>query len=441
MTPFRVTPALVLVLIAVLLAAGCIGGDYIREQDVVIVKLNDNGDVSWTKTIDSGKDDIVTDILQNPDGNYVIAGGNSRAGCNGGSHYQSTPTLIWMSNTGDIIDQRSYSYGTQDGFIALFHTSDGSYHVISQNGIIWKIDQRGDILWNRSAGFFGVANYFVRPDEHFDIITQNGIIWRLDRNGTIKWNRTFDIGYVKSAIKTADSGYIVIGQKSETVPLTKVRQRDKDGNITWKELGSNASSQGYVSFHQIENATAAKLGSEGTIIWEKSFGIDGFVIFDSIKELKKNQGYQVEARTEFDPNVYPYFGGDEYLIHLADDGKIINITLIRLRENFQSTGTESVTNCDDSISCIQTDDGGFFLLESVEESRDNMYDLWTRYYAVKTNFDGSTAWARNITSFKKKMGFGKSSLKKIIQTRDGGYLVAFENENVCSCSGCNVKKY
>jgi hypothetical protein len=121
MTHLRVTLALMLVMVAVLLEAGCMG-DCIKEQDGVIIKLNQDGDTSWTHTIDSGKDDLISDMLQTPDGNYIIAGGNSVVLCNVWSHNPTTPTLIWMSSNGDIIDQKDYNYGVPDGFTALFLT-------------------------------------------------------------------------------------------------------------------------------------------------------------------------------------------------------------------------------------------------------------------------------------------------------------------------------
>jgi predicted Rdx family selenoprotein len=166
----------------------------------------------------------------------------------------------------------------------------------SQRGIIWKIDQNGKKIWNRSADLSGVENYFNKDTGDFDIITQNGTIWRM-----------------------------------------------------------------------------------------------------------------------------------------SPDGNIINATLINQTPKISPQDRRSATGCKDSMCWYQTDDSGFIYVESIQETRDNIHNLWTCFHAVKTNSDGIIVWNKNITSFKKEMGFGNAGLKKIIQTKDGGYLLAFENEEVRSC--------
>ena len=52
---FCTAVALMFVLVALLLAAGCDDVTQSHAQDLVIVKLNHDGSTAWAKTIESGK--------------------------------------------------------------------------------------------------------------------------------------------------------------------------------------------------------------------------------------------------------------------------------------------------------------------------------------------------------------------------------------------------
>ncbi len=54
--PVYATVAPVLMMVAVLLAAGCMGGDYAIDEDINVIKLNHEGSTAWMKTIDSGQE-------------------------------------------------------------------------------------------------------------------------------------------------------------------------------------------------------------------------------------------------------------------------------------------------------------------------------------------------------------------------------------------------
>jgi hypothetical protein len=251
MIPLRTTLALLLFIAAVLLVAGCIGGDYIMEQDVVLVRLTSDGNTAWTRTIDSGSDDMISDLLQTPEGTFILAGGQSEAQCNSRSHRPTIPTLHWVSVSGEIVNQKTYGNGTPDGFVVLSPTVDGNYRAITRNG---------DVLL-------------------------------IDRAGTV--------------INAIDPG-------------------------------------------QVQNLSARQSG---------------------------------------------------------------------------------LYTCRDPVSCTQTRDGGYVSVEGAPETRGSTNTPWTRYHAVKIDNNGTVAWGRDVISFQIIGGFGKSSLKKIIQTDDGGFLLAFENEN------------
>lgn len=256
MTPLRTTLPLLLLTATVVLAAGCFGGDCIREQDIEIYKITGDGNTVWTKTIDSGRDDIVTDILQAPDGSYLVAGGQSDALCNKWSHTQTTPVLIWISDSGEVLRTKTYDGSVPDGFIAIDPGSDGGYQVTTLNGSIWTLDQSGTVI-------------------------------------------------------------------TVTIP---------------------------------------------------------------------NQASPVSP---------------------------------------PKTGPKSLVRCNESPSCTETGNGGYVIVDRIEETRVNKEDRWIRYQAERISANGSYAWRTDIVS--KKAGVGKYGMKTIIPTRDGGFLLVFENEKRMKC--------
>ena len=297
MTSFRVTLALVLVTVAVLLAAGCFGGDAIAEQDGELIRLNPVGNITWTRTIDSGRDDMIADMLETPGGNYVIAGGESATRCNQWLHYPDMPVLTFVSGSGAIISRRNYDYGFPDGFISIFLAPDSTYRGVSERGLVWKMDRNGDLVWNRSVRFLSAGEYRVSEGGDVDIIAGNGTVVRVSPDGTV----------------LADE---------------------------------NSSSH----------------------------------------------------------TVYPASG----------DGR-------------------SGRGCRDSMCWLQTGDGGFVYLNTIPETRQNKYDYGIRYQAMKTDSRGAITWTKDVIFYTSEKGVGDSAFKKIIQTGDGGYLLAFEREKVYSC--------
>jgi hypothetical protein len=147
--PVRIAVALMLVLVAVLLAAGCIGGDVTHEQDLTIIKINHDGSMAWMKTIDSGKDDEITDVIQTFDGGYAIPGGFSNVACNRASHFPTTPKIIRLSEKGDIVWEREYTselkdkYGYENSIKGIIQTMDSGFYIISQRGMILKTNPSG----------------------------------------------------------------------------------------------------------------------------------------------------------------------------------------------------------------------------------------------------------------------------------------------------------
>ena len=97
------------------------GNDY----DMIIMKTDINGDSLWSKVFGGYEEDVVNKVIQTSDGGYII----------GGVSIEWTGSydllIIKTNDVGDITWIRQINYG-EEGFGSIQQTTDGGY-IISSN--------------------------------------------------------------------------------------------------------------------------------------------------------------------------------------------------------------------------------------------------------------------------------------------------------------------
>ncbi len=148
-------------------------------QDIWIMKTDESGDSTWTKTIDYDGNDYGYSIKQLDDGNYILSA------TGGADMYGRNKLLTYkLDQTGDIIWCKSFSGGVKYSYTTIISTIDDGFLT---TGHIWQV---------------GIDGIFV--------LKQNSV-------GDSIWVRTFDRGansFAFGADQTNDSGYIVCGKVS-----------------------------------------------------------------------------------------------------------------------------------------------------------------------------------------------------------------------------------
>jgi hypothetical protein len=178
------------------------------EGDEWVVKLDDNGDLQWQKSLGGTSDEIASNILQTADGGYIAAG-------------------TTLSNDGDVS-------GNQGGYDQWIVKLDGSGNIQWQKTLGGSGDDWASDLQQIADGGYVVAG--TTESEDGDITDYHGgqydaWVIRLNPGGTLLWQKTlggsdFDSG---SAIElTNDVGYIIAGSSSST-----------DGDVTGNHGGSD----------------------------------------------------------------------------------------------------------------------------------------------------------------------------------------------------------
>jgi len=175
-----------------------------RKVDVWLVKVDENGNEIWNKTIGGKEHDKGACIQQTIDGGYIIAGMTQSYGT---SNYQKTRKWVgWIIKTdedGNEIWNITFAEGSEFAFSSIIQTSDGGYAAV------------GDFI-------------------DLDSGKEGSCVIKLDENGSVEWKKTFTVGkwwvVFSQIIESKDGGYVIAGRKDDVGWVLKL---DRNGNIVW----------------------------------------------------------------------------------------------------------------------------------------------------------------------------------------------------------------
>ncbi len=250
------------------------------ETDIYVVKLDANGNLQWTKTIDGGGG---SSLIQTSDGGYAIAGSTKSFGAGAWDVYvvklDANGNLQWTKTIGGEKDD----YGR-----SLIQTSDGGYAIA---GITYsfgagyayvyviKLDAHGNLQWTRtvggpeseegnsliqtSDGGYAIAGF----TQSFGAGGADVYVVKLDAKGNLQWTKTIggknaDGG--SSIIQTSDGGYAIAGYTESfgaggaDVYVVKL---DAKGNLQWTKTIGGKYADGGSSIIQTSDGGYAIAGS------------------------------------------------------------------------------------------------------------------------------------------------------------------------------------
>lgn len=270
--------------------------------DIWLVKLDNSGNILWSKTYGCADYDGVSGIVQTTDGGYVFAGNSTEN--NGdvtGNHGMNDLWVVRIDVTGTIIWQKSYGGTEYDfandikstndgGFILCGGTSSTDFDVTSNHGSfdawVLKINSSGNLIWQKTYGgtLHDEAYSVLQTDDggyiiagqavsaNGDVSDHHGQIdcWvvKLTSTGTISWKKSYGGLLSDSAIeiiKSGDGGYVVAG-------------------------GAGSTDGFFAANHGLGDAYIYKINAVGTIVWQKLLGGTSYDYFTSI-EATPDGGY------------------------------------------------------------------------------------------------------------------------------------------------------
>ena len=124
------------------------------RSDIWLIKINDNGDVLWTRTYGGEETDQAYHILQTLDHNYVLVGWSDSYGAE-----SEDGLIIKVDGDGEVIWTRIYGGPDDEKFWHCTTTPDSGLVLVGYNnpeniddrirGWMFKVDSNGDSLWSK----------------------------------------------------------------------------------------------------------------------------------------------------------------------------------------------------------------------------------------------------------------------------------------------------
>lgn len=192
------------------------------DDDVLLVKTDDEGTVEWAKTYGRDGTDRGRSVSQTADGGYVIFGHTSAFGLSANDLY-----LIKTDALGDTVFVKTFGgiESTNENGWWIEETSDGGFITTgntaqgpgTSNLLMVKFDSAGDTLWTRAFGGEGgqTSGLCVLENENSEYIAtgwtnafgaggRDVFTVKTDQDGTLIWSKTY------GGIDNDDSQGIVI---------------------------------------------------------------------------------------------------------------------------------------------------------------------------------------------------------------------------------------
>ncbi len=378
------------------------------DLDYWIWKMKENGEPEWQKSFGGSGSDFLQSIDKTNDGGFILAGTSSsdkgidkNENSRGGEDFW----IIKLNARGEQEWQKTIGGSGQEKLQTIHQTFEGGY-IIGGSSSSYKTEE-GEI-GEKTTNPFGNLDYWIV---------------KLDKTGKIVWQKTYGGIYfdeLRSIEQSKDGGYIVggysnspeapqppkgelattscFGKKENNIGIGDfwVIRIDKDGNEQWqKTIGGDQDDQLYV-VHQT---------------YDGNFLVGG----NSNSQSLPNPSEGGALNTRFEQKSIE--GTDFWVLKLNPEGKTIWQETYNIGE--VDVLTSLVENKDHTILL-----GGFSPLAPEGGTLDFVNKKPAKkqngggYVAIKISENGEEIWRRTVGSD------GEDLLKKAIETRDGGYLLA-----------------
>jgi len=216
-------------------------------------------------------------------------------------------------------------------------------------------------------------------------------IVKLNSTGAIQWQKSLggsNDDYGSSIQQTSDQGYIIAGWSNSI-----------DGDVSENKGGYDY--------------WIVKLNTDGMIQWQKSLGGSGSNDRANAIQQTSDGGYIV-AGTSDSTN------GDVLENHGASDYWIVKLNAVGTIQWQKSLGGNSF---DEAKSIKQTLDGGYIVAGSSYSYDATEHNAIVSGWIIKLNADGVIEWQKSLG------GSGYNNGNGIMQTMDGGYIVAGSSDS------------
>ena len=224
------------------------------SSDVYLLKLDENGVKEWDKKFGTTDDEVGKDVIETDDGGYLICGYREY------SEEQCDILIIKTDRNGNKEWEKIYDYGFSEKGIK--GTSSGGKYVILariekdtvglENGVVIKIDEKGNKIWDKIIGedsVYNKVNDIIRAKDGAIMIIgakkeynkNNYDLWivKIDENGNILWEKRYDKRLDdkgKAIISSRDNNYLIAATTYFSRNSPWIIKMDEEGNFIWDRI-------------------------------------------------------------------------------------------------------------------------------------------------------------------------------------------------------------
>jgi len=265
------------------------GGDYVvvgtsiswewpmpdNMDDILIVKLDGNGNILWNKKIHLRNFDRGTSIVEDNDGNYVITGFTSI-----NDETKSDVFFGKVDPQGNVLVKKAINISNKyDGGYSISKTADGGFviggeagHHHNEDFMILKVDQNGNKEWSRKFS------------DHED----NAAYEAMEASD----GNFYLVGSIRVVNKYEDIRIIKTNSKGKKI-WSKTYGGDRDDigeGIIESENNTFVVVAGTFSYGKAGDVMLMKINSDGGVIWQNNYG------GDRTDKLREYDGNSVSGR-------------------------------------------------------------------------------------------------------------------------------------------------
>lgn len=279
-----------------------------------VMKIGENGEPIWVRRFPASAWSLL-DIVENVDGTFLAVGSSEKSSVR-------SALLVKFSKDGDIVWQKEYANGdSQSSFVNLIQTKDNKYvaagRLVGANasdGKVWVVKLHGDgeFIWQRildigPTGLNLVITSLIETKNGELVIAGSGYaggrfgwVLRLSQSGNVIWAKSYRIGDnsgFSNLKEMSDGSLMTIGtfMPSDAFKFDVwVNKLDASGNLFWSKAYGGIGYEEVPSLVTTEDASAIisgvtsswgageldawlfKVDAQGEILWQKTFGGNGY---------------------------------------------------------------------------------------------------------------------------------------------------------------------
>lgn len=230
----------------------------VGNDDAFVLKYNSGGDVLWQRTWGESSNDEATAVGADSDGNVYIAGTTYSFDVRGSGtflvQYDASGSVLWQKKWDGIMNDFIRGIGTSSGGIYLAGETN-SNDIASRDTLAVKYNAGGSVQWAKSWGTSGTDSaYGIAVDSSDNIYicgetaTMSGtdcVLLKYSGFGSLQWSKDW------SHTGTERGRAVVVTSGGSSIYVVGQTNSDGAGN---------------------DDALILKYGSNGALIWEKTWG-------------------------------------------------------------------------------------------------------------------------------------------------------------------------